>query len=126
MQPTDEHTKKTGLPAIEETVTEEALAEEIRYRLRVQQLRLREKSEFLEFRKNWSKNLLWLVVFIVIFNALFLIAVGMRWLVFIDEWLVRLIITGSFAEVLGLSKIVVDFLFKEPPLETKTPDITAK
>lgn len=106
---------QTALPAIEETVTEEALAEEAKYKIKLQQLQLKEKSEFLEFRKQWSKNLLTLVILIVIFNALFLVAVGLKWLTFLDEWLVRIIITGSFVEVLGLAKIVVDFLFKEPP-----------
>ena len=106
---------KATLPGIEETVTEEALAEEAKYKVKLQQLQLKEKSEFLEFRKQWSKNLLTLVILIVVFNALFLIAVGLGWLTFLDEWLVRLIIAGSFVEVLGLAKIVVDFLFKEPP-----------
>lgn len=105
------------LLAIEETVTEEALAEEAKYKAKYKELQLREKSEFLQFRKHWSKNLLWLVVFIVVFNAFFLIAVGLQWLKFLDEWLVRLIVTGSFVEVLGLAKIIVDFLFKEPPKE---------
>lgn len=105
------------LPAVEETVTEEALSGDTKYRLQLQELQLKEKSEFLEFRKNWSRNLLYLVIFIVVFNALFLIAIGKKWLSFQDEWLVRLIITGSFVEVLGLAKIVVDFLFKEPPTE---------
>lgn len=84
-------------------------------KLKLEELRIQEKAEFLQFRKNWSKNLLYLVIFIVVFNAAFLIAVGMKWLVFLDEWLVRIITTGSFVEVLGLAKIVVDFLFKEPP-----------
>lgn len=106
-----------SLPVIEETVTEEALQEEAKYKIQLRELRLKEKSEFLEFRKNWSKILLSLVIAIVVFNALFLIAVGIGWLTFHDEWLVRIITTGSFVEVLGLAKIVVDFLFKEPPKE---------
>lgn len=93
----------------------QAQEEDVTNKLKLEELRIQEKAEFLQFRKNWSKNLLYLVIFIVGFNALFLIAVGLKWLVFMDEWLVRIIITGSFVEVLGLAKIVVDFLFKEPP-----------
>jgi uncharacterized membrane protein (DUF485 family) len=81
----------------------------------LQELRLKEKIEFLSFRKQWSTYLLSLVVAIVLFNAGFLLLIGMKALTFQDEWLVRIIFAGSFVEVLGLAKIVVDFLFKEPP-----------
>ncbi|MFA9288599.1 MAG: hypothetical protein ACEQSA_01835 [Weeksellaceae bacterium] len=107
--------QKANLPAIEETIIEESRDERAKWELQLQELRLREKTDFLSFRKEWSRNLLYLVVFIVVFTALFLIAVGLGWLSFMDEWLVRIIIAGSFVEVLGLAKIVVDFLFKEPP-----------
>lgn len=95
--------------------TEEAAEERALIKLQYEELRLREKSEFLHFRKRWSNYLLILLVFIVLFNAVFLLAVGDGWIRFEDEWLVRIIVTGSFVEVLGLAKIVVDFLFKEPP-----------
>ncbi len=100
---------------IEETVIDDAQLVEKNLQVQLEELRLREKSEFLAFRKQWSRYLLILVIAIVVFNAIFLIAVGKGWLRFQDEWLVRIIITGSFVEVLGLAKIVVDFLFKEPP-----------
>lgn len=109
--------KKTNLPAIEETIIEESRDERAKWELQLQELKLREKTDFLSFRKEWSRNLLYLVVFIVVFTAAFLIAVGLGWLTFMDEWLVRIIIAGSFIEVLGLAKIVVDFLFKEPPTQ---------
>jgi hypothetical protein len=101
----------------DKTAAIQAQEEDIANKLKLEELRLRiqEKSEFLDFRKQWSKNLLKLLVLIVLFNALFLIAVGLRWLIFLDEWLVRLIIAGSFLEVIALAKIVVDFLFKEQP-----------
>ncbi|CAN5243815.1 hypothetical protein BH09PAT2_BH09PAT2_07380 [soil metagenome] len=102
-------------PAIEETVIDDAQQISKNLESQLAELRLREKSEFLAFRKQWSRYLLMLVIAIVVFNALFLVAVGKKWLQFNDEWLVRVIITGSFVEVLGLAKIVVDFLFKEPP-----------
>lgn len=105
----------TSPPYIEETVIDDAQQMEKNLQVQLEELRLREKSEFLAFRKQWSRYLLILVIAIVIFNALFLVAVGKKWLQFQDEWLVRIIITGSFVEVLGLAKIVVDFLFKEPP-----------
>lgn len=93
----------------------EAETEQKQFALQLQELRLKEKAEFLNFRRQWSTYLLLLVVCIVLFNAGFLIAIGLRFLAFEDEWLVRIIFTGSFVEVLGLAKIVVDFLFKEPP-----------
>lgn len=96
--------------AIEEAVRTEAL-----YEMRAKELRLQEKSEFLEFRKNWSQRLLLLIVFIVVFNAFFLIIIGLDVLTYQDEWLVRIIFLTGFMEVLGLGKVVVEFLFKEPP-----------
>jgi organic radical activating enzyme len=85
------------------------------YQTKISELILREKSEILGFRKKWSNNLLWLVVSIVVFNAMFLLAIGRNLLAYSDEWLVRIIFAGSFIEVLGLARIVVQFLFKEPP-----------
>jgi len=96
--------------AIEQTTFADANMELEELRLKIQ-----EKSEFLSYRKQWSKYLLLLLVAIVVFNAAFLVSIGLGWLTFADEWLVRIIITGSFVEVLGLAKIVVDFLFKEQP-----------
>ena len=110
---TQEH--NTSPPYIEETVIDDAQQVEKTLQVQLEELRLREKSEFLAFRKQWSVYLLILVIAIVVFNAVFLVAVGKQWLKFQDEWLVRIIISGSFVEVLGLAKIVVDFLFKEPP-----------
>lgn len=107
--------QNTSPPYIEETVIDDGQQVEKTLQVQLGELRLREKSEFLAFRKQWSRYLLILVIAIVVFNALFLIAVGKGWLQFKDEWLVRIIISGSFVEVLGLAKIVVDFLFKEPP-----------
>lgn len=110
-----EQTAEVELKNTDKKTIQAAQEIDVMIKLKLEELRIQEKAEFLQFRKNWSKNLLYLVIFIVIFNAAFLIAVGMKWLVFLDEWLVRIIITGSFVEVLGLAKIVVDFLFKEPP-----------
>ena len=97
-------------PAVEETVIEDA-----NIKLEELKLKIQEKSEFLSYRRQWSRYLLTLLVVIVVFNAAFLVSIGVELLTFKDEWLVRIIITGSFVEVLGLAKIVVDFLFKEPP-----------
>lgn len=102
-------------PAIEETVIIDAETDLKQLELQLEKLNLQEKFEFLSYRKQWSAYLLTLVVMIVIFNAFFLIAIGLDILQFQDEWLVRIIFVGSFLEVLGLAKIVVDFLFKEPP-----------
>lgn len=102
-------------PIIEATVIEDATTDLEKLRLQLETLNLQEKSEFLAYRKQWSTYLLTLVIAIVTFNAMFLLTIGLGWLQFTDEWLVRIIVTGSFVEVLGLAKIVVDFLFKDPP-----------
>lgn len=102
-------------PLIEATVIEDASTNLEKLKLQLETLNLQEKSEFLSYRKQWSTYLLTLVIAIVAFNAMFLVTIGLGWLQFSDEWLVRIIFTGSFVEVLGLAKIVVDFLFKEPP-----------
>lgn len=102
-------------PIIEATVIENATTDLEKLKLQLETLNLQEKSDFLAYRKQWSTYLLSLVIAIVAFNAMFLITIGLGWLQFADEWLVRIIITGSFVEVLGLAKIVVDFLFKDPP-----------
>ena len=96
------------------------------YELKLEELKLKEKSEILAYRQQWSIILLSIVVLIIIFNFLFLIAVGRQFLVFKDEWLVRLIISSSFVEVLGLAKIVVDFLFTEPTKEKDKQKSEAK
>lgn len=102
-------------PAIEETVIEDANNNQQELEYKLDKLNFQEKLEFLAFRKQWSTYLLTLVIAIVAFNCVFLLTIGLGWLQFTDEWLVRIIVTGSFVEVLGLAKIVVDFLFKEQP-----------
>ncbi len=81
------------------------------------ELKYQERAEFLQFRRRWSMALLGVVYIIVIFDILFLIAVGLGWLSYLDEWLVRIIFIGNFIEVIGLARIVVDFLFKLPPAD---------
>lgn len=117
MQPVYQTQTASDQSVLEEEIkiTSQAAEERVSVKLQYEELRLREKAEFLEFRKKWSNYLLMLVLFIVFFNSLFLILVGYQIISFEDEWLVRIIVTGSFVEVLGLAKIVVDFLFKEPP-----------
>lgn len=114
-----EKEKKMTLLAQENTVVDESAITDSYYRNRAKELGLREQIEFLNFRKEWSQKLLLLVVFIVVFNALFLIVVGLGWLNYADEWLVRIVLTGSFIEVLGLAKIVVEFLFRDYPVTSK-------
>lgn len=104
-----------SLMARENTVIDESASTDAYYNSRVKELGIRERIEFLNFRKSWSEKLLILVISIVIFNAAFLLLVGFGILQFEDEWLVRIIITGGFLEVLGLAKIVVEFLFKDFP-----------
>ncbi len=102
-------------PVIEETVILDASTDLEHIKLQFEKLSVQEKFDFLAYRKQWSTYLLTLVIAIVGFNMMFLVTIGLGWLQFSDEWLVRIIFTGSFVEVLGLAKIVVDFLFKEPP-----------
>jgi hypothetical protein len=117
-----EKEKKMTLLAQENTIVDESAITDSYYRNRAKELGLREQIEFLNFRKEWSQKLLLLVIFIVAFNALFLVIVGLGWLQYTDEWLVRIVITGSFIEVLGLAKIVVEFLFRDYPVTTRKED----
>lgn len=111
---TSEQTPKLSLSEKEfENFLDDSTAIQEMYDFRLTELHLQEKQEILGFRKKWSNNLLWLVVAIVLFNGGFLIAIGRNMLSYEDEWLVRIIFTGSFIEVLGLARIVVQFLFKE-------------
>lgn len=111
-----EDIKNTQPAQIEETVIEKAETETSQLERQLEELQLKEKAEFLSFRKLWSTYLLALVIFLSVFYAFFLIAVGKEWLRFTDEWLVRIIVTGGFAQIIALAKIVVDFLFKEQPV----------
>ncbi len=73
------------------------------------------RSNFLELRNSWAFVLLSCIALIVIFNIFLVICVGIGWLNFKDEWFLRLVFLSSFAEVWVLAKIIVEFLFKEPP-----------
>lgn len=74
-------------------------------------LQLREYEEYLKYRQIWSRAILSFVIFILIFNVIFISMVGFRLWTFSDEWIARIIFLGNFAEVLGFAKILVDFLF---------------
>ncbi|MCA9372253.1 hypothetical protein KC726_05145 [Candidatus Woesebacteria bacterium] len=101
------------LAAKEETIVEEAEKATNELELKYKELELKEKSEFLNFRKQWSSYLLILVVFLTIFYAFFLWAIGAGWITIKDEWTLRIIIVSGFGQILALAKIVVDFLFKK-------------
>jgi hypothetical protein len=113
-KPSEDNLDELKQEEMSQFLDERGYAEKL-YQINLYELNLKEKSEILGFRKKWSNNLLWLVVVIVVFNGLFLLAIGRDLLQYQDEWLVRIIFAGSFIEVLGLAKIVVEFLFKEPP-----------
>ena len=72
---------------------------------------LRENEEYLDNRKLWSAALLGCIITMLIFSLYLTILVGLKILIFTDEWLLRLIYISFFAEIIGLAKIVVDFLF---------------
>lgn len=80
-----------------------------------QDLQKIEKRSFLGQRNLWASTLCFCCVVIIIFNFIFLGLVGNGTWKFDDEWLVRIVFTSSFAEVWLLARIVVTFLFKEPP-----------
>ncbi|GEM_PF-5966040 len=64
-----------------------------------------------KMRKNWSCALLWSIVGIIIFDAIFSILLGLNIVHFGDERLVFAFIIENLIKIAGLAYIVVTFLF---------------
>ena len=62
-------------------------------------------------RKHWSWALLCSIVGIIVFDALFSLFLGFKWIEFADERLVIAFILENLIKIGGLAVIVVKFLF---------------
>jgi len=71
-----------------------------------------EKKDILEFRRYWSPRIFWLLVSILIFQAGFVVVIGLGWLDFVEyENVVSVYLAESVIQIVGLSVIVLKFLF---------------
>ena len=82
-----------------------------RYTSRKLQLEITELAQMQGMRMCWSDFLLCLTLFIFLFEIALVLLVGGGLLKFEDEWFLRIIITGSFTQILGMPIIVIQFLF---------------
>lgn len=71
----------------------------------------KEKGDILKMRRLWSKWLLGLIVFIVLFDSFIIIGLGFNIIQFTAEYLVPAFIVENLVKVFGLAYIVVNFLF---------------
>ena len=75
-------------------------------------LSLQEKKDILRYREYWSPRVFKLVVCILIFQAVFVIFIGWGWLDFTEyENVISVYLVGSVAQIVGLSIIILKFLF---------------
>lgn len=62
-------------------------------------------------RKHWSSALLWSIVGIIIFDAIFSVLLGLNILKFTDQRLILAFIFENLIKIAGLAIVVVKFLF---------------
>lgn len=62
-------------------------------------------------RKRWSTALLWSIVGIIIFDAIFSLLLGFDILKFVDQRLILAFILENLIKIAGLAIVVVKFLF---------------
>jgi hypothetical protein len=62
-------------------------------------------------RQLWSNWLLTVIIFIVVFDAVFVLMLGFEWVKFTNENLVVYFLLESLVKIGGLAYIVVNFLF---------------
>ncbi len=72
-------------------------------------------SNFLRLRNWWASVLLVCIGLIVVFNITLIVLIGAGVLKFEDKVLIKIVFVSGLGEVWVLAKIIVDFLFKEPP-----------
>lgn len=77
------------------------------------QLKVKEYSDTLRMRTQWSYFLMGAVALSIIFQITLILLVGSKLLMFADEWLARLLFPGIFGEILGLVYIIIRYLFPE-------------
>lgn len=75
------------------------------------EIRLRGLEDYFKMRGSWSKCLKWALFIILFFNIGLAIIVGLGYLVYEDEWFLRILLTTNLADIIGLAFIIVKFLF---------------
>ncbi|MBN1162643.1 hypothetical protein JXA34_02785 [Patescibacteria group bacterium] len=83
------------------------------------QLEIREKEEVLEMRRKWANFFKGIVLVILFFEIIITFLVGSNLMVFEDEWFLRIIITGGFAQIMVMPFTLTKFLFNVENKDTK-------
>ncbi len=83
------------------------------------QLLLKEQVDVLKMRASWSTIFKIILCAIVAFEGILTILVGCNYLVYEDEWFLKIIITGGLANILLMPLIIIKFLF---PNNVKSPN----
>lgn len=84
----------------------------------LEKLKLEEFQLKLNLRSRWSSFLMVMVLLMIVFQMGLFVSVGLGWLTFGDEWIARLVLPGTFAQVLGFVYIIIRYLF--PTAEDST------
>lgn len=77
------------------------------------QLELAEYKDVIDLRREWSGLFKRVINTILFFEIAITVAVGFDVLHFQDEWFLRLIILGGFAQILVMPYLVTEFLFNK-------------
>ncbi len=90
---------------------------------RESQIKLQGLSDYYDMRKEWNDLLKLALKIILGFNITLVVAVGLGWLKYADEWFLRIVLTTNLADIIGLFYLVVKFLFSDRPSDnTKSED----
>ncbi len=84
------------------------------------QIKLRGLQEYYGMRRQWSIFLMICLGVILCFNVGLVIAGGIGWLKYTDEWFLRIVLTTNLADIIGLVYLVVKFLFSNEQVSEKT------
>lgn len=76
-------------------------------------LDIQEKKDIMEMRREWSGVFKLIVILILSFEVYLTFLVGMKIVEFKDEWFLRIVILGGFAQLLGMPYTVATFLFNK-------------
>lgn len=80
----------------------------------LEKLQIEEFQQKLDLRATWSRFLMGMVVLMIFFQMGLFLLVGLELLTFQDEWIARLVLPGTFAQILGFVYIIITFLFPTP------------
>lgn len=83
------------------------------------ELGLREKKDILDFRSYWSPRIFWFIFGILLFQALFVVAIGLGILDYADyTTVISVYLSESVVQIFGLGIIVLKFLFPNSSAST--------